>query len=91
MLDGDMHLQHMLPASKIITRIIVRLREVRHLLPQEELNRGDVVATKYGEIQGVLAPVCDLMQAMIIKVKVKASSIVGKWAACTSTKKRVVP
>ena len=50
MLDGDMHLQHMLPASKIITRIIVRLREVRHLLPQEELSREDVVAIKYGEI-----------------------------------------
>ena len=34
----------------------------------------------------MLAPVCDLMQAMIIKGKVKASSIVGKWDACTSTK-----
>ena len=31
---------------------------------------------------------CDLMQAMIIKEKVKASSIVGKWDACTSTKEK---
>ena len=30
----------------------------------------------------------DLMQAMIIKEKVKASSIVGKWDACTSTKEK---
>ena len=32
------------------------------------------------------APVSDLTQAMIIKEKVKASLIVGKWDACTSTK-----
>ena len=30
----------------------------------------------------------DLMRAMIIKEKVKASSIVGKWDACTSTKEK---
>ena len=34
----------------------------------------------------MLAPVYDLMRAMIIKEKVKASSIVGKWDACTSTR-----
>ena len=31
---------------------------------------------------------CDLMRVVIIKEKVKASSIVGKWAACTSTKEK---
>ena len=50
MLEGDMRLQHTLQASKIIIRIILRLREVRLLLPQEELSREDVVAIKYGEI-----------------------------------------
>ena len=30
----------------------------------------------------------DLMQAMIIKEKARASSIVGKWDACTSTKEK---
>ena len=50
MLEDDMHLQHMLPASKIILRIVLRLREVKHLLPQKELSREDVVAIRYGEI-----------------------------------------
>ena len=34
----------------------------------------------------MLAPVSDLMPATIIRGRVKASSIVGEWGACISTK-----
>ena len=50
MLGGDKHPQHMLPASKIITRIILRLQEVKHLPPQEGLRREVAVVIRYGEI-----------------------------------------
>ena len=80
-----MRLLRTLQASKIIVIIILRLREVRLLLLLEELSNEVVVEAGHGEIEGVLAPVFDLTQAMIIKEKVKANSI-GKWDACTSTK-----
>jgi len=57
MLGGDKHPQLMLPASKIITRIALRLQKVRHLLPQEGLKREAAVVIRYGEICEVLAPV----------------------------------
>ena len=57
MLGGDKHPQHMLPASNIITRIALRLRKVKHLLPQEGLKREVAVVIRFGEIYEVLAPV----------------------------------
>ena len=45
-----MRLQHTLQALKITVRIVLRLREVKLLLPQEELSNEDVVAVRHGEI-----------------------------------------
>ena len=57
MLGGDKHPQHMLPASRIITRIALRLQKVKRLPPLEGLKKEAAVVIKYGEIYEVLAPV----------------------------------
>ena len=83
--EGETHRLRMPQGSRII--IIMHPRELKLPLLMKGATVGDAV--EHVEPRGVQALVFDLLLVTILKEKVKASLIVGKWDVCILTKGKV--